>query len=76
MIHRAKTVNPFWSKIKEKKLQSSFNPFAKERRDLNFWQVGVIFQGESADDAQKIAAPPKRAVFDFALTFCSENFIQ
>ena len=76
MIGGAKTVSQFWSKINGKKLQSSLNPFAKERRDLNFWQVGVIFQGESADDAQKFVAPPKRAIFDFMLTFCSENFMQ
>ena len=76
MIHRAKTVNPFWFKIDGKKLQSSLNPFAKERRDLNFWRNGVIFQGESADDAQKFVAPPKRAIFDFMLTFCSEKFMR
>ena len=60
MIHRAKTVSQFCSKISEKKLQSSFNPFAKERRDLNFWQVGVIFQGEFDGDAQNAPAFPKR----------------
>ena len=59
MIHRAKTVNPFWSKIDEKKLQSSLNPFAKEHRDLNFWQVGVIFRGEFDGDAQNAPAFPK-----------------
>ena len=76
MIGGAKTVNQFGSKIIGKKLQSSLNPFAKESRDLNFWQVGVIFQGESADDTQKFVAPPNRAIFDFMLTFCSENFMQ
>ena len=60
MIHRAKTVNPFWSKIIRKKLQSFLNPFAKGRRDLNFWRFGVIFQGEFDGDAQKIPAFPKR----------------
>ena len=60
MIHRAKTVSQFLSKIYEKKFQSSFNPFAKERRDLNFWRNGVILQGEFADDAQSAPAFPKR----------------
>ena len=59
MIHRAKTVSQFWSKINEKKFQSSFNPFAKERRDLNFWQVGVILHGEYASEAQSTPALPK-----------------
>ena len=59
MIHRAKTVSQSLSKINEKKLQSSFNPFAKERRDLNFWRNGVIFHGESAVDAQNVPALPK-----------------
>ena len=60
MIHRAKTVNLRWSKINEKNLQSSLNPFAKERRDLNFRQVRVIFQGEFDGDAQYAPAFPKR----------------
>ena len=76
MIGGAKTVNQFWSKINGKKLQSSLNPFAKERRDLNWSRFGVIFQGESDGDAQKFVAPPKRAIFNFMLTFCSENFIK
>ena len=61
MIHRAKTVSRFWSKTIEKKLQSSFNPFSKERRDLNFWRNGVISHGEYAGDAQDDPALPKRA---------------
>ena len=36
------------------------NPFAKERRAFNFWQVGVIFQGEFDGDAQNAPAFPKR----------------
>ena len=60
MIHRAKNENPFWSKIIRKQLQSSLNPFAKGRRDLNFWRFGVIFQGEFDGDAQKIPIFPKR----------------
>ena len=51
---------PKRSKTNRKKLQSSLNPFAKERRDLNFWQVGVIFQGEFDGDAQNAPAFPKR----------------
>ena len=60
MIGGAKTVSQFWSEINGKKLQSYLNPFAKERRYLNFWRNGVIFQGESDGDAQKIPAFPKR----------------
>ena len=60
MIGGAKTVNQFWSKIIGKKLQSSLNPFAKERRDLNFWQVGVILHGEYVSESQSTPALPKR----------------
>ena len=63
-------------KSQQKNRNSSLNPFTKERRDLKFGTSGVIFRGESAGNAQKIVASPKRAIFDFMLTFCSENFIQ
>ena len=59
MIHRAKTVSQFWSKFNEKKT-TVLQPFAKERRDLNFWRNGVIFRGEFDGDAQNAPAFPKR----------------
>ena len=42
------------------KLQSFFNPFAKERRDLNFRRNGVILQGPFDSNAQSAPAFPKR----------------
>ena len=57
---RAKTESQFWSKINEKKLQLSFNPFAKERRDLIFRGNGVIFRGEFDGGAQNFYFFPKR----------------
>ena len=63
MIRGAITINQFsnfWSKISGKQLQSSLNPFTKERRDLHFWRNGVIFQGEFDGDAQNVPAFPKR----------------
>ena len=60
MTHRAKTVIQFLVQIQRKKLQLSFNPFAKERRDLNFWRNRVIFRREFDGDAQNAPAFPKR----------------
>ena len=70
---RKKTVSQFWAKINEQKLQMSFNPFAKERRDLNFWRNGVIFRGESDGDVQKIIATSKKAFFKNNFTKIAEN---
>ena len=50
-----------------------FYPSAKGRNELKIGEIVVTFQDASAYFAQKIVAPPKRAIFDFMLTFCSED---
>ena len=71
---QGKSVSRFWAKSQRKIRKSSLNPITKERNDLKFGGNGMIFRGESASHTQKFVAPPKRAIFDFVLTFCSENF--
>ena len=73
---RRKTVSQFWAKSQRKNRKSFLTPFTKQRRDLKFGGNGVIFRGESASNAQKFVARPKRAIFDLMLTFCSENFMK
>ena len=72
---RRKSVSRFWAKSQRKNRNSSLNPSTKSCRDLKTISLGVIFRDGSASDAQKFVAPPKRAIFDFVLTFCSKNFI-
>ena len=69
-----KTVSQFWAKSQPKNRNSSLNPLTKERNDLKFGTSGVIFRGESAGNAQKFVAPPKRTLSDLMLHFRSENF--
>ena len=73
---QGKSVSRFWAKSQRKNRKSSLNPITKERNDLKFGGNGVIFRGESASNTQKFVAPPKRTIFDFVLTFCSENFMK
>ena len=73
---QGKSVSRFWAKSQRKNRKSFLNPITKERNDLRFGENGVIFRGESAINTQKFVAPPKRAIFDLVLTFCSENFIK
>ena len=72
--HQRKCVSRFWSKSQRKSQRSSFNPITKERNDLKLGGNEVIFRGQSASNIPKFVAPPKQAIFDFVLTFCSENF--
>ena len=72
---QGKSVSRFWAKFQRKNQKSSLNPITKERNDLKFEGNGVICRGESASITQKFVAPPKQTIFDFVLTFCSENFI-
>ena len=73
---RRKTVSQFWSKSQRTNRKSSLNPFTKEQRDLIFWGNGVIFRGESANNAQKFIASPKQNDFWFDPHFLLRKFHQ
>ena len=59
-----------------KKSKIVFEPLHQGMGDLIFWGNVIIFRGESAVYAQKLVAPPKRAIFDLMIHFWSGNFIQ
>ena len=59
----------FCLKIKPKNRLYHFYPFAKDRREKINELQAMIFDEESANDAQKILAPPKNLFIDFTPIF-------
>ena len=60
-------------KIKPKNRLYHFYPFAKDRREKINELQAMIFDEESANEAQKILAPPKNLFIDFTPIFFKKN---
>ena len=58
----------FRSKVKVKNTKSVFYPFAKDRREKINELQALVFDEESASDAQKFPAPPKLMILEKKLT--------